>query len=142
MANEQSLSQRWEAFRPSKTIWLWSVAGASVLTMILGFTAGGWTTGGTASEMATTAARDARAQLVANLCVEKFVSAADASSKLTELKEAASYQQDNFITDGGWVKLAGMKNDAPGAADLCAKQLAAMDTIPTAQPQSATETNG
>ena len=130
MADNQTMSQRWENYRPSKTLWFWSVAGAAVLTMIVGFTAGGWTTGGSAMEMAKNSARDARAELVANLCVEKFVSAPDASQTLAKLKETSSYQRDSFITDGGWTKLSGMKKDAPGAADLCADKLAAIDAIP------------
>lgn len=130
MEDNRSVSQRWENYQPSKTLWFWSVVGAAVLTIIVGFTAGGWTTGGTAMQMAQTSARDARAELVANLCVEKFVSAADASKNLAKLKETSSYQRNSFITDGGWTTLAGMKNKAPGAADLCADKLAAMDAIP------------
>ena len=52
MASNQTLSQRFDEYQPSKTLWFWSVAGTAVLTMIVGFTAGGWTTAGTASEMA------------------------------------------------------------------------------------------
>ncbi|MET3596125.1 hypothetical protein ABID26_005542 [Mesorhizobium shonense] len=131
MENNQTLSQRFDEYRPSKTLWFWSVVGVSVLTMIVGFTAGGWTTAGTASEMAKTSAIKARAELVANLCVEKFITASNASANLTKLKGTSSYRRDSFISDGGWVKLAGLKKDAPGAADLCADKLAAMDTIPT-----------
>ncbi len=131
MTNNQPASERWEAFRPSKTLWFWSVVGAVVLTMIVGFTAGGWTTSGTATEMAEEAARDARAHLVANLCVEKFVMTANATSNLAELKETSSFQRDNFITDGGWVKIAGMTDDAPGAAEMCADQLMAMESLPS-----------
>ncbi|TPJ45423.1 hypothetical protein [Mesorhizobium sp. B2-7-1] len=131
MADNLTVSQRFDEYQPSKTLWFWSVVGAAVLTMIVGFTAGGWTTAGTASEMAKTSAIKARAELVANLCVEKFVTASNATENLTKLKGTSSYQRDSFISDGGWVKLAGMKKDAPGAADLCADKLAAMDTIPT-----------
>ncbi|AZO11976.1 MULTISPECIES: hypothetical protein [unclassified Mesorhizobium] len=131
MASNQTISQRFEEYQPSKTLWFWSVAGAVVLTMIVGFTAGGWTTAGTASEMAKTSAMKARAELVANLCVQKFITASNAGDNLAKLKGTSSYQRDSFISDGGWVKLAGMKKDAPGAADLCAEKLAAMDTIPT-----------
>lgn len=131
MANEQTMSQRWEDFRPSKTLWFWSIAGTAVVTMILGFTAGGWTTGGTATKMADNAARTARAELVANLCVERFVTGPDASQKLAELKDTSSYQRDNFIADGGWVTLAGMEREAPGAADRCAEQLLTMEALPT-----------
>ena len=132
MTTEQTMSQRWENFRPSKTLWFWSVAGTAVLTMIVGFTAGGWTTGGTAAEMAEDAASTARAELVANLCVERFVTGPNASQKLAELKDTSSYQRDTFITEGGWVKLAGMDREAPGAADRCADQLVAMEALPAA----------
>ncbi|PRD41717.1 hypothetical protein C5748_19835 [Phyllobacterium phragmitis] len=141
MANNQTVSQRWEAYLPSKTLWFWSVAGAVVLTMIVGFTAGGWTTGGTAAEMAAKSARTARTELVANLCVENFVNASGASQNLATLKEMSSYKRDNFIEDGGWNKLAGMQKDAPGAADLCAGKLTAMDTIP-ARNVSSDQTSG
>lgn len=140
MTSDQTMSQRWENFRPSKTLWFWSVAGAAVLTMILGFTAGGWTTGGTATAMATDSARDARAELVANLCVENFVTGVNASQNLAELKETSSYQRRGFITDGGWVTLAGMEREAPGAAELCANQLAAMDTLPARSADVAPDT--
>lgn len=130
MTSDQTMSRRWENFRPSKTLWFWSMVGVAVLTMIVGFTAGGWTTGGTALTMAEDSARDARAELVANICVEKFVTAPNASQKLAELKETSSYQRDTFIKDGGWAKLAGMQREALGAADLCAKQLSAMDKLP------------
>lgn len=130
MATNESLSQRWENYRPSKPLWFWSVAGAAVATMIIGFTAGGWTTGGTATEMAENAARDARAELAASVCVENFVTAANASQSLAQLKEASSYQRDDFITDGGWAKLVGLDKPVPGAADLCAEKLTAMEAIP------------
>ena len=141
MENNRTVSQRWDDYRPSKTLWFWSMAGAAILTMVVGFTEGGWTTGGTAVQMAQTSARDARAELVANLCVEKFVSAADASQNLAKLKETSSYQRDSFITDGGWINLAGMKNKAPGAANLCADKLAAMDAVPVRNVSPA-KTNG
>ncbi|TPN83212.1 hypothetical protein FJ987_17355 [Mesorhizobium sp. CU2] len=130
MAADQTFSQRFDEYQPSKTLWFWSVAGAVVLTMIVGFTAGGWTTSGTAAEMAKTSAIKAKAELAANLCVEKFITASNASDNLAKLKGTSSYQRDSFISDGGWVKLAGMKKDVPGAADLCADKLSAMDTIP------------
>lgn len=130
MTSNQTLSQRFDGYQPSKTLWFWSVVGAAVLTMIVGFTAGGWTTAGTATEMAKTSAIKARAELVANLCVEKFITASNASDNLAKLKGTASYQRDGFISDGGRVKLAGLANDVPGAADRCADKLAAMDTIP------------
>ena len=48
----QSLSQRFQQYRPSKTALFWSCGGCVVLATIVGFSWGGWTTGGTAREMA------------------------------------------------------------------------------------------
>ncbi|MBK3745421.1 hypothetical protein G3A39_40360 [Paraburkholderia aspalathi] len=142
MSNEEGFSQKFENYRPSKGIWFWSVAGAAVLTMVVGFTAGGWTTGGTSAKLVENATREARAELVANLCVQNFANGPDASAKLTELKDTSSYQRSSFITKGGWDKIVGMEKDAPGAAKLCAEQLAAMDAsalLPATPDVAATE---
>lgn len=130
MSQTESRSQRWERFRPSKTLWFWSLAGAVVATMILGFTAGGWTTGGTAAAMAEKASKDARAELAAIICVEKFVSAQGAEEKLVALKEASTWERDEFVQDGGWATLVGVEKPVPGAASLCAKELVAMEKLP------------
>lgn len=130
MSQNEGFSQRWEKYRPSKTLWFWSLAGTALATMILGFTAGGWTTGGAAAIMAEQAARDARAELVASVCVNKFVTAENAAEKLASLKDASSWSRDDIIEEGGWALLTGMEKSVPGAADLCADQLVAMDSLP------------
>lgn len=142
MPESVSLSQRWESYRPSKTLWFWSLAGISVLTMILGFTVGGWTTGGTAAFMAEKAARDARSTLAASVCVQKFVTTAGAAEKLAALKEASSFERDNFIEDGGWAKLTGVEEAIPGAAELCAEELIALENLPEQNADAATTTDG
>lgn len=143
MSQVENRSQGWENYRPSKTLWFWSVIGGVVATMIIGFTVGGWTTGGSAEIMADKAARNARAELAANICVEKFVTTAGAA-KLAELKEASQWQRDDFVEDGGWTKLVGIDKSVPGAADLCATELAAMDSLPvrTVAPAVPTTTDG
>jgi hypothetical protein len=136
MSEHQTFSQRWEEFRPSKALWFWSVAGAAVVTMIVGFTFGGWTTGGNAADMAERAARDARAELVATVCVQKFAAEADAAAKLAALKEASSWERNDFVEDGGWVLLTGMEEVVPGAADACVDHLIAMDSLPPREVQA------
>jgi hypothetical protein len=130
MPNEQSLSQRWSDYRPSKALWFWSVVASVIVVLILGFTAGGWTTEGYATTMAKMAARDARAELAAAVCVNKFVSAANAAESLAKLKDASYWQRDDLIEEGGWTKLAGMDSGVPGAADLCVDKLVAMENPP------------
>jgi hypothetical protein len=128
-SDNASLAARWSGYRPSKKTWIWSVIGSSVLTMLIGFTAGGWMTSGGATVMSATAARDARAELAASLCVNRFVSADAAAAKFAELKDASFWQREDFIRDGGWADIAG-QSPVPGAAKLCAEQLLAMKELP------------
>lgn len=132
MPDNKKIAEQWADYRPTKSTWIWSCVGAAALTMIVGFTVGGWTTSGTVEEMVAEAEYDARAQLASTICVERFVSAPDASSRLAELKDTPSYQQDDFVEEGGWTTLAGMDEAVDGASDLCASTLAAMDGLPAA----------
>jgi hypothetical protein len=120
----------WSEYRPSKAVWFWSCIGCIVATLILGFTWGGWVTGGTAEEMAASARDDGRAQLVATLCVDRFVNEPDAAVQLAALREKSRWQRDDFVEEGGWAKLAGIEEGVDGAASLCAERLAEMELPP------------
>ena len=130
MAENLGFAKRVEKYRASKTLVFWSCAACTVATMIVGFAWGGWVTGGTAREMATKAATDARAELAAAFCVHQFSSAADATTKLASLKAADSWKRDTFIKDGGWAKLPGTDEAVTGAANLCANQLIEANVMP------------
>lgn len=129
---EHTLAMRWREYSPSKKLWIWSILGASAITMALGFTAGGWMTSGRAFVMADHAAREARSKLVASVCVQRFASSVDAGKNLTDLKKTYSWQRGDFIEKGGWVTLAGIESTVPGAATLCADRLIEMKDLPTA----------
>jgi len=126
----------WSDYKPSKTIWLWSCVGAAVLTMIVGFTAGGWVTQSSAAKQAEASTSAAVAQLAAGICVHRFMAAPDAQAKLAALKSADSWKRDSMIEKGGWVTFADAKAPVDGAADLCASKLmqsseaAATTTVP------------
>jgi len=47
-----SLGQKWTHARPTKTVVFWCVVASSIVTMLVGFTWGGWVLGGTARSMA------------------------------------------------------------------------------------------
>jgi len=53
----------------------------------------------------------------------------------------SSYQQDNFIEDGGWHNVAALDEQVSGAADLCADQLVAMEDLPPSTVGSDSSTN-
>jgi hypothetical protein len=138
MADKVSFGRRWEGYRPSKGIWFWSCVACIVATMVIGFSWGGWVTGGTATQMATDATNGARAQLAAADCVSRFKSGPDAITQLAALKKAESYERGDLIKKDGWVTMPGSKDPVAGAADICAEQLVTMNP-PAAK--TATSTN-
>ena len=46
--DKRSVGQRWSEAKPTKTVAFWCCVASAVLTMIVGFSWGGWVTGGTA----------------------------------------------------------------------------------------------
>ena len=132
MSESRSLGARWSAYRPSKTLYFWSCAGCVAATVIIGFTWGGWVTAGAAADHADQAVAHMKARLAANFCVKRFEGAADASSQLAALKKTESWQQSDWIENGGWVTLPGGKDPVQGAADICVQKLLTA-TLPAAQ---------
>jgi hypothetical protein len=125
MTGIANIHKRWESFQASKTQLFWACAACVVATIAVGFIWGGWVTGGTANTMAAQAATEARAELAASVCVERFAKGPDATAQLAALKSSDSWKRDTFIESGGWATLAGMEKPVSGAASLCVKQLMA-----------------
>jgi hypothetical protein len=140
---KQSLSQRFQEYQVSKTVLFWACGGCVVLATIVGFSWGGWTTGGTAREMAEDSAAQARQELAAVVCVDRFMAAPDVGVQLTALQEiTSSYAQSKFVQDGGWAIMPVgssaesskqvSSSDHRKAAGLCAEELAKRE-MPTAE---------
>ena len=134
--------QWFDQYRASKTVLFWACAGSAVLTLAVGFFWGGWVTGGTARDMAAQSAAEARQELVAAVCVDRFMTAPDVHAKLSALQGLErSYQRGKFVEDGGWAvmpvsssaaeTLPVTSRDQREAAGLCAEALA-KQAIPTA----------
>jgi hypothetical protein len=127
MNAKQSLGQRWEASRPTKTLTFWSCAGCAVATIVVGFTWGGWTTGGTARSTAQEAALGARNELAAAVCVDRFKAAGDAPAQLVALKALGSWDRGPFVEKGGWAAMPVGAGNTDRAARLCGEKLAAVE---------------
>ena len=136
-----SLSQRFQGYRPSKTALCWACGGCVVLATIVGFSWGGWVTGGTAREMAADSAAQARQELAAVVCVDRFMAAPNAGVQLTALKEiTSSYGQSQFVENGGWAIIVPAsatttdykaRADDRKAAGMCAEELVKRDMATT-----------
>jgi hypothetical protein len=120
-------SSGWRDYRPSKVMWFWSCVACVIATMVIGFTWGGWVTGGSAEAQAAEARTEGRAQLAATICVARFVDAADATVQLAALKDESRWNRGDSIADAGWATPLGIEEPVSGAADLCAERLVAME---------------
>ena len=123
MADKPSFGARYLSYRPSKTLWFWSCVLCVAATMIVGFFWAGWVSADVAKTRADDAARHARAQLAASYCVSDFEHAPDVTTQMAALKKTEAWNQDDFITKGGWVTPPGHKTAVEGAADLCVQKL-------------------
>jgi hypothetical protein len=123
MADNKSFGRRFETYRGSKTMIFWSCAGCIVATLILGFTWGGWMTASTARKAVVQADYDARADMVAAICVRRFSASSDHVANLAALKGTDTWKRDEYITKGGWLKIDGQESEVSGASTLCAQRL-------------------
>ncbi|QIO31356.1 hypothetical protein [Bradyrhizobium sp. 1(2017)] len=108
------------AVRPA----LWGALAGAIALAIVGFSWGGWVTGGTAETLAKNSAATAVVAALTPICVEKFRQAADASANLVEMKKATySWDQSKFVEKGGWATMPGSTEPNSAVAKACAESL-------------------
>jgi hypothetical protein len=121
----QSVGQMWRQSRPSKTLALWACLGTMVATMIVGFTWGGWVTGGTARQMAMASGEDAVISRLTPMCVLRVKADPKQAEKIKELKQTSAWQQGEYVKKQGWATMPGETEPVEKVADACAKLISA-----------------
>jgi hypothetical protein len=121
--NIKSYISRFNAYSVSKVVLFWTCAACVVATAIVGFNWGGWVTQGTAAKMVAKSAESARAEMAADLCVDRFGRGIDAGEQLAKLKSSDTWKRASMVEEGGWVTLPGTDKPVLGAAALCAEKL-------------------
>jgi len=116
-----SFRQRFSEARPTKTAMIWSWIGVAVATMIIGFSWGGWVTGGTAKQMAATSGEDAVVSRLTPFCVLRVKADPKQQEKLKELKEISDWQQGEYVKKQGWATMPGEQEPESKVAVACAK---------------------
>jgi pimeloyl-ACP methyl ester carboxylesterase len=118
-----SVGQRWSEARPTKTLLFWSCVASMVLTMIVGFSWGGWVTGGTARQTAETTATDAIVRRLAPICVVQSGRDMGKGPKLVALKDESSWQRGEYVGKQGWATMPGEQEPDRRVAEACATLL-------------------
>ena len=104
---------------------VWGVVVGSILTMIVGFSWGGWTTGSTARQVAQKQADAAVTAALVPICLAGQKADVGRAKKLGELTAiTSSWEQTEFVMKTGWATMP--KADAPNQdlASACADVLA------------------
>jgi hypothetical protein len=108
---------------PSLTRLLQGAVAGAVVTLVVGFNWGGWSTEGTAAKRADEASRSAVVAVLAPICVDKFQHSADVTNNFVELKKVSTYMQGNFVEKGGWATTPGTEKANSAVAQACATML-------------------
>jgi len=92
--------------------------------MVIGFSWGGWMTGGTASKLAAERADTAVVAALTPICVEKFLQNSDAKANLAILQKISSnWEQGQYLEKGGWATQPGATSPDYQLARACAGKL-------------------
>lgn len=102
---------------------LYGAAAGAVALAIVGFSWGGWVTGGTAAEMSDKASVAAVAVALTPYCVENAKMDPQSAAVLAELQSAASYQRRGVIEDAGWATPLGADKPDRALATACQAEL-------------------
>jgi hypothetical protein len=109
----------------SRTRLLQGIAIGAVAAMVIGFSWGGWMTGGTASKLADEQADSAVVAALTPICVEKFLHNSDAKANLATLQKISStWEQGDYLEKGGWATRPGATAADYHLARACAEKLA------------------
>jgi hypothetical protein len=123
-ANTTTFRQRWNNAKLKKSVVFWIAIGAVLLTLFLGFTRGGWTTGGNAASMAEKSAAAAVVERLTPICVAQFSADSQQAVKLEELQAiTSSSKRINFVKEQGWATMPGETDPDNRVASACTKQL-------------------
>jgi hypothetical protein len=103
---------------------IWGAVIGSILTMIVGFSWGGWTTAGTARQVAMQQADAAVMTALVPICVASEKADLGRTKKLAELTATtSSYEQTEFVMKAGWATFPGQADPNRAVAEACAAAL-------------------
>jgi hypothetical protein len=91
--------------------------------MIVGFSWGGWVTGGTARQKAETMAQEAVVTRLAPICVVQSAQDPARTVKLVALREESTWQRGEYIGKQGWATMPGEREADSAVARACATLL-------------------
>ena len=104
---------------------LYGAAAGAVALAIVGFSWGGWVTGGTAKQMAANQASLEVVAALAPICVEQSKQDPQVVDTLAQLRDAGSWQRSDMLMKAGWATMPGSSDPNRDVASACMETLTA-----------------
>jgi hypothetical protein len=108
--------------------WINSAVGGAIIgaiaTMAVGFTFGGWITGGTSDRLITSNMSDGIALALTPYCLEKSKNDPEAVKVMAEYKAAPAYSRRSLVEKSGWATPLGAEEPNAALAAACSNALA------------------
>lgn len=86
---------------------------------IVGFTWGGWVTGGTAHDRAMAMSRDDVVAAMVPVCLDMARTDPDRAAKLAAIRAASTYQRRDALMEAGWATVPGAEVPNRQIAQSC-----------------------
>ena len=113
----------------SRTRLLQGIAIGAVASLAIGFSWGGWLTGGAATRLANERADSAVVVALTPVCMEKFLQNSDAQANLAVLQKiSTNWEQGDYVVKGGWATQPGATSADYHLARACAEKLVQIKT--------------
>jgi hypothetical protein len=105
---------------------LWGALSGAIALSIVGFSWGGWVTGGTAEKNSLARADEATVSSLVPICVAQFQKSPGAKASLATLKATETWKQSEYVEKGGWATMPGTVSGAEpnrGVVSACVEAL-------------------
>ena len=98
---------------------IYGALGGAIAISIIGFSWGGWTTGGTAEKMAQTFATEEVTKAMVPVCLDMSKADPERTPKLAVIQEASGFKRSKAVMDTGWATLPGTDTPNRDLAKAC-----------------------
>jgi hypothetical protein len=103
---------------------VWGAAVGAIAVAVIGFSWGGWMTGGGANKQASARAHDAVVAALTPICVQSFRAQVDVTAKTAELVKVSTWERGTMVEKGGFANVPGTTTANSDVARACAEILA------------------
>jgi hypothetical protein len=104
---------------------LYGAACGAIALAVVGFSWGGWVTGGTARAMAADQSRTDVVAALSSICVEQSRRDPQLAERVAAIKAASSWERGDIVSKNGWATMPGTTEANGPVAKDCAEKVSA-----------------